>query len=105
MSFYKGFKITIARSVLVNIFALHVYENTRRIAYKYLWLKWNKKKSIINSHQRIYLFFIKMINEEFNDKDAFEDMVNFNFTIRNFHFIIKMFIWKKEVQEKHKQLL
>ncbi|KAM3134198.1 hypothetical protein pb186bvf_013716 [Paramecium bursaria] len=36
MSFYKGFKITIARSVLVNIFALHVYENTRRIAYKYL---------------------------------------------------------------------
>ena len=23
-----------------------------------------------------------MINEEFNDKDAFEDMVNFNFTIR-----------------------
>ena len=23
-----------------------------------------------------------MNNEEFNDKDAFEDMVNFNFTIR-----------------------
>lgn len=35
MKFYKGFKITMIRSVLVNIFALQTYEYIRRGAYQH----------------------------------------------------------------------
>ncbi|CAD8140778.1 unnamed protein product [Paramecium pentaurelia] len=35
LQFYKGFKITVLRSVFVNIFQLYTYENLRRACHKY----------------------------------------------------------------------
>ncbi|CAD8057607.1 unnamed protein product [Paramecium sonneborni] len=35
LQFYKGFKITVLRSIFVNIFQLYTYENLRRVCHKY----------------------------------------------------------------------
>ncbi|CAD8090363.1 unnamed protein product [Paramecium primaurelia] len=35
LAFYKGFQVTVIRSVIVNIFSLCTYENLRRVGFKY----------------------------------------------------------------------